>query len=87
MPSARLFRPVAVIATAAGTVQLDLPDHPEQRAVAWIVQGDARALRLLLPGLIRHQHGCVRALVQIEVIAARPPRRRRSHPPTPTSVP
>jgi hypothetical protein len=77
MPSARLFRPVAVIATTAGSVQLDLPDHPEQRAVTWIVQGDARVLRLLLPGLIRHRHGCIRALVQIEVITARPPWRRR----------
>jgi len=74
MPSARVFRPVAVIATVAGPVQLDLPDHPERRAVAWIVQGDARALRLLLPGLIRLRRGCVRALVQIEVISARPPR-------------
>ena len=87
MPSARVFRPVAVIATTAGPVQLDLPDHPEQRAVAWIIQGDVRALRLLLPGLIRHRRGCVRALVQIEVIAARPPRRRRSRQPTPASVP
>lgn len=87
MSSARVFRPVAVIVTAAGPVQLDLPDHPERRAVAWIIQGGARALRLLLPGLIRRRHGVVRALIQIEVIAERRPRPRRTHPPLPSSDP
>jgi len=87
MGSARRFRPVASITTAAGSIQLDLPDHPEPRAVTWIIQGDAGALRLLLPGLIHHRHGCVRALIQIEIIAARPPRRRRSRPSSPASQP